>query len=249
MIKAAIVVVGSEILRGVVQDTNSHWLASRLTELGFEVVRIVVVPDDYESVEWAVHSSLEIADVVVTTGGLGFTEDDITVPAVARALGLELQLSQEAVEYIRRRVGGEPTYQLKAAYVPKGGKPLYNPAGVSPGVYLRIGGKHVFMLPGVPLELKAVFENEVVQILETIPGRRYVKRVEVLTLHEREAEVDHLLKPLREKFRNVYFKTHASKPVKLSIIVVASTQSELENLLGKVLEDLKQSIRVQSVEL
>lgn len=249
MSRAAIVVVGSEILKGLIQDTNSNWLAGRLTELGFDVRRVIVVPDSVEDIEWALLTALETAEVVVVTGGLGFTEDDITALATAKALGLDLVFSQEAAEMIRRRVHGEPTYQLKAAYVPRGSRPMFNPVGVSPGIHLQVGEKHVFLLPGVPAEMKAVFEHEVARILIALSPRVYVKMISVVTEHEKETAVEQAIKPLRERYRSVYFKTHASTPVRLSVLVASRTQEGLEELISSVLEEIKRTLKLRSVEV
>lgn len=247
MKKASIVVVGSEILKGLIQDTNSHWLARKLTELGFEVTRIVAVPDRYDDIEWALKAALDASDVVVVTGGLGFTEDDITLAAAARALGLRLVLSDRALEMIKKRVGGELTYQVKAAYIPEGSEPLYNEVGVSPGVHLVFKDKHLFFLPGVPREMTAMFEKYVAPLLVLLAGATYVKQVEVETLHEREAEVDELIRPLRAKYRSVYFKTHATTPVRVSLVIVAGTPGELEELARRVLTELQAVLRVKQV--
>lgn len=248
-VKASIVVVGSEILRGVVQDTNSYWLAKRLTELGVNVVRIIAVPDGYEDIEWALKASLSVAEVVIVTGGLGFTEDDITLEAASRALGLKLVLNEDALEMIKRRVRGEVSYQVKAAYIPEGAVPLYNEVGVSPGVLLEYGGKYVVFLPGVPREMMAIFESSVVPLVLRVRGKAYTRRIEVETEHAVETEVDKLMTPLRKKYRDVYFKTHAVKPVKLTVLVSAETPDQLEEITKSLLEDLRFTLRVKAVKI
>lgn len=249
MSRASIVIVGTEITKGAVQDTNSHWLARRLTELGFEVRRVIIVPDVAEDIGWAVTSSLDVSDVVLVTGGLGFTEDDVTVSAVSRALGLELVYSRQAEEMIRLRVEGEPTYQLKAAYIPKGSRPLINPIGVSPGVHIRIGDKHVFLLPGVPAEMMAVFEGGVVPVLMLVGPGTFAKWINVVTDHDKESLVDQMIKPLREKYREAYFKTHASTPVRVSILVSSKKSSELEKLVSEIVDDVKKVLKVKLIEI
>jgi len=246
--RAAIVVVGSEILRGVVQDTNSHYLAKRLTELGFSVTRIIAVPDSHEDIAWALRESMSAADVVVATGGLGFTRDDITLEAAAAVLGRRLVLSAEALEMVKSRLSGEVTYQVKAAYIPEGSKPLYNPVGVSPGVYLRVGEKHLFFLPGVPREMVGVFEESVAPLLLKAFGGAFSKTITVVTRHEREAEVDELIAPLRSKYPDVYFKTHATTPVRLSVTITAESREELEEKCERVVRDLKSALRAERVE-
>ncbi|MEL9999879.1 MAG: competence/damage-inducible protein A [Desulfurococcaceae archaeon] len=248
MRKASIIVIGSEILRGLVQDTNSWWLAGKLTEMGFSVIRIIAVPDDEGEIAWALKSSLEVADVVVVTGGLGFTKDDITLSAAAKALGLRLVLSEDAVEMLKRKVKGEEVqYYIKAAHIPEGGKPLYNQVGISPGVYLEINGKDLFFLPGVPAEMTKMFEDRVKPLLEG-RSRGYMARITITTDYTKESEVDSLVAQLREKHSDVYFKTHATVPVVLSVLVSSSSQKDLQVKLDRIIEELKKVIKIRDIK-
>lgn len=246
--RASVIVIGSEILQGLVQDTNSHWLAKKLTEMGFSVVRIIAVSDDDCEIAWALKSSLEVADIVVITGGLGFTKDDITLSAAAKALGLKLVLDEEAVEMLKKKVGEKVQYYIKAAYIPEGGKPLYNQVGISPGVHLEINGKGLFFLPGVPAEMTRMFEEQVKPILES-KSRGYVARITITTDYLKESEVDFLVTQLREKHSDVYFKTHATVPVILSVMITSSSQKDLQVRIDNILEELKKVIRMRDVKV
>lgn len=247
MTSACIVTVGTEITRGLIQDTNSPWLASRLSSYGVVVRRIISVPDERGEIAWAVKSCLEVADIVVVSGGMGFTRDDVTVEAVAEALGLKLVFSSEAFEMIRSRVGGEVTYQVKAAYIPEGSRPLYNRVGVSPGVHIVLGSKHIFLLPGVPGEMRALFEDHVAPLL--LSTRKYTRIITVKTGHSVESEVDRLIEPLRAKYTWAYFKTHAKTPVELVVVIEASSPGELEERSRELVEELSKRLRVESLEL
>ncbi|MEM0368041.1 MAG: competence/damage-inducible protein A [Desulfurococcaceae archaeon] len=246
--RVAIIAIGSEILKGIIQDTNSHWLARSLTELGFEVTRIMVVPDDYEDIGWAVNAMLGFSDIIITTGGLGFTKDDITLDAIARALGLKLSLNQEAVDMIKRRVAGNIDPYLKAAFIPENGKPLFNSVGISPGVYLEIHGKKIIVLPGVPSEMKTMFEEQVKPILLSMT-KCYSTRITIITDHQKEREVDNLIKEIRETHRDVYFKTHATTPVKLTVVIHASSANELEEKLNNILGKLRTLIKIREIKI
>lgn len=243
---ACIVTVGSEITRGLVQDTNSNWIANKLTSHGVLVKRIITVPDEKEEIKWALRSCLETAELVVTTGGLGFTHDDITVEAVADALGLKLVLSIEALNMIKSRVKGEVTYQVKAAYIPEGSRPLYNRVGISPGVHIVVGSKFIFLLPGVPGEMKAIFEDYVEPLV--LQSGVYSKTIIVKTRHTYESQVDRLLEPLRSKYTWAYFKTHAKTPVEITVIVRANSLLELEERVNALIVDLQRTLEVQGVE-
>ena len=242
-----IVAIGTELTRGIVQDTNSSWIASRVVELGFDVKRIIIVPDDLGEVKWALTSCLEVADVVITTGGLGFTSDDITFQGVSEALGIPLTPSEEALEMVKSRVGQVTPQYLKATYIPRGSRPLYNRVGVSPGVHIVLGSKNIFILPGVPAEMKAVFEDHVAEVLSRLSGL-ISRRLHVRTQHMVEAEVDHALEKIRSKHQWAYFKTHAKKPVEISIIIYAQNPIELDERVRRVLSDLVNEVKVDRVD-
>lgn len=243
---ACIITVGSEITRGLVQDTNSHWLASRLSSLGVTVKRIISVPDDKSEIAWALKSCLEISDIILVTGGLGFTADDITLEASAEALGVKLILSSEALEMIKSRVRGEVTYHVKAAYIPEGSKPLYNRTGISPGVHLVLNTKHIFFLPGVPIEMKTIFEDHVEPLLASTTY--FSRTLLVRTKHSTEAEVYRLLEPLKYKYTWAYFKTHAKTPVEVVVVVQASSLVELEERIRSLISDLEKALLIESIE-
>ncbi len=162
--KAAIITAGSELTDGRVLDTNTAFLARRLDSLGVKVVLTLSVPDDRELIVAAINFALgEKPGLVVITGGLGPTEDDLTAPAVAAALDLKLELSGQAEEYVRAAVGasGElPPHQAKQAMMPPGSS-VIRPAGTAPGFIVNAGGGRVVALPGVPWELRAMWEDAV----------------------------------------------------------------------------------------
>ncbi|MEM4481261.1 MAG: molybdopterin-binding protein [Desulfurococcaceae archaeon] len=245
---ASIIIVGSEVLKGITQDTNSHWLSKRVTELGFNVVRIIVVPDSFEDISWALRSALEVSDAVIVSGGLGFTADDITLEASARALGLKLILNEEALDMIRAKLSRGVSYQIKAAYLPEGSKPLKNHVGISPGVYLQVNNKDVFFLPGVPAEMKSIFESEISPIL-SCRAKYYTVTIDIVTKHRRESEVDSLISSLKQKYSEYYFKTHASTPVRLSIVISLPSRDALSDKVNALLGELKQVLDIESVDI
>ncbi|MFB6490892.1 MAG: nicotinamide mononucleotide deamidase-related protein [Thermoproteus sp. AZ2] len=167
---AWIISIGNELLIGRVVNTNAAWLAKKLTYLGIKVARIVVVPDDEAEIVGAFREALEKADLVISTGGLGPTPDDITNFAVAKALGVEAVLDETAKRWVEEKykARGYPSTpeRLKMAYIPKGSRPLYNSAGVAPGIWAEAGGKIVVVLPGVPKEMEAIFEEQVEPLLK-----------------------------------------------------------------------------------
>jgi molybdenum cofactor synthesis domain-containing protein len=155
MATASIVTIGNELVSGDVGNTNGSWLAGRLEALGLDVVMVAAVPDDEERVAGFVRSQAEAADVVVVTGGLGGTPDDITREAIAAAFGVHQEEQTDVAERLRSRFRGDPAYVTRWAHLPVGSRALENPLGGAPGFVLR----NVYVLPGLPAEMEAMFET------------------------------------------------------------------------------------------
>ncbi|WP_440060288.1 competence/damage-inducible protein A [Thermogladius sp. 4427co] len=246
-VKASILVIGSEILKGITLDTNSNWLAKKLTDLGFEVVRVIVVPDSRGDIEWGVKTLLQFSDLVITTGGLGFTEDDITAESIASSIGSRLVFNEEAFRMIASRYGSEANKFIKASYLPENAKALPNDVGVSPGFIVKVGDKILVSLPGVPAEMKDMFEKYVEPLLQEMTGRVSVKAF-VRTRHLVEAEVDRLISYLRRR-EGVYIKTHAEKPVRLTIIVYGRDVRDACGRLKGLIQEVSKSVIVEDIEM
>jgi nicotinamide-nucleotide amidase len=155
MASASIVTIGNELVSGDVANTNGSWLAGRLEALGLDVVMVAAVPDDEERVAAFVRAQTAEADVVVVTGGLGGTPDDITRQAIAAAFGVPQEEQPEVAERLRSRFRGDPAYVTPWAQLPQGSRALENPLGGAPGFVLG----NVYVLPGLPSEMEAMFET------------------------------------------------------------------------------------------
>jgi molybdenum cofactor synthesis domain-containing protein len=151
---AAIVTIGNELVSGDVQNTNASWLARRLEQLGLSVRLIAAVPDDIEYIADVVRAQGAEADVVIVTGGLGGTPDDVTREALAAAFGVEQELVEHLAQRLRERFRGDPDYVTGWARLPAGSRPLENPLGGAPGFAIE----NVYVLPGLPAEMEAMFE-------------------------------------------------------------------------------------------
>lgn len=162
---AAILATGDEIVGGRTVDTNSSYLADHLAALGIDVVCFLAVSDDVDRIEWAWKSAVERADLVLSTGGLGPTADDLTTQTVARVAGVELRLDEAQAERIRAmfRARGRamPDNNLRQARLPEGAEAIDNALGTAPGFRLRLGRAWGVVMPGVPREMKAMFETSV----------------------------------------------------------------------------------------
>lgn len=160
--QVALLTVGDELLAGDTTNTNATWLASQLTERGTTVVRVLVVPDSVDLIARKVREYAENFDAVVVTGGLGGTPDDVTMDGVARAFDRPLAVNERAfadVEETVEAVRGEyPDIDVDIeaeASIPKGSRTLLNEAGLAPGCVLE----NVYVLPGIPQEMKLMFES------------------------------------------------------------------------------------------
>jgi nicotinamide-nucleotide amidase len=152
---AAIVTIGNELLSGDVENTNGSWLARRLEAVGADVRLIAVLPDEIDEIARMLREQSERADLVLVTGGLGGTPDDLTREAVAAAFAVEqVEYTEVAVE-LRARFQRDPDYAARWALLPEGSRPLANPLGGAPGFVLE----NVYVLPGLPAEMEAMYET------------------------------------------------------------------------------------------
>jgi nicotinamide-nucleotide amidase len=172
-VRAEILTIGDELLRGEIVDTNKALLASRLLGLDVETRFQTTVGDDPEEMADAFRRAAGRADAVLVSGGLGPTRDDLTAEVLARTFGLRLALDAAALEAIRsffRRVGREMTENnAKQAWFPEGAEILPNPVGTAPGFALEAGGAVFFCMPGVPRELALMLDE---QVLPRVAKRR-----------------------------------------------------------------------------
>jgi len=163
-VTAAVVAVGEELLSGETTDTNGSWLGRKLASLGAPVVRRWVVGDDAEAIQAALSAAIAVADLIIVTGGLGPTRDDVTRPAVADFLGLDLRSDPQMVENLRERFRARgfpdlPANNLSQADVPSGAQVLANALGTAPGLLMEHEGRCLAVLPGVPREIRGIFED------------------------------------------------------------------------------------------
>lgn len=184
--QAEIICTGSELLLGYVQNTNADYLGHELAALGIEVILQVTVGDDWKIMEQTVREALERVDLVITTGGLGPTTDDITKDVIAAVLGVPMVTDEESLaqmrEYFTRRGIEMPDIFIRQASFPYGSRIIPNHKGTAPGALIERDGKVIVVFPGPPRELRAMFETSVKPYLLEIPGRGEVLRTRVLKL-------------------------------------------------------------------
>jgi len=173
---AQVLSVGNEIISGRIADTNAAYISNRLESLGVDVIRHVAVGDDLAALIEELLDASERFDLILITGGIGPTRDDITRQAVAAAAGVELELHEPSLEHIRERFRSfglphMPQTNRVQAYLPKGSTLIHNPNGTAAGFRMQINRAHVAVLPGVPPEMVAMFEESVVPFVRTLLPR------------------------------------------------------------------------------
>src|SRR5205085_4844680 len=160
--KACILAVGSEMLTPFRVDTNSLFITEKLNAIGYDVRLKAVVADEVAELARVIEGALDWADLVVITGGLGPTEDDVTRDAVARVLDVPLDVDESIVDRIRDRFARRgmtmPDINRRQAMVPRGADVLPNPNGTAPGIFVQQGRTAIVLLPGPPREMKPMFE-------------------------------------------------------------------------------------------
>ncbi|MBX3283147.1 MAG: competence/damage-inducible protein A [Acidobacteria bacterium] len=228
---AEIIAIGSELLGPSRVDTNSLWLTGKLSDIGIEVQLKTVVGDDGARLEEAISDALKRADVVITTGGLGPTEDDITRGCTAKALGREL-VYHEAIEATLRdrfRAWGRemPEINKRQAFVIDGAEILENPRGSAVGMLTSIGEKRVVNLPGPPRENQPMFTELVAPRLKELVGDVFVERREMKIVGMGESAVDEIAAPIYTSYENVQTSILFNRTeVELQIAARRDTQEE-----------------------
>ncbi|WP_049988740.1 competence/damage-inducible protein A [Natrinema salifodinae] len=186
----AVVTVGDELLAGRTTDTNATWLCERLADRGVDVERVTTVPDRVADIARVVNEYRAEYDAVIVTGGLGPTHDDVTMDGVAAALGRSLEDHEEALAWLAEDGYTRDDLAAGTAELPRGARALHNEAGVAPGV--AVDG--VYVLPGVPSEMKAMFET-IADEFEGTPTYR-----EAVVADEPESALLDRIADLRERF-------------------------------------------------
>jgi nicotinamide-nucleotide amidase len=167
---ACLISTGTELLLGTTNDSNSVFLATSLLERGIKVIGKTVVGDSRETIKMAFASALGLADMVISSGGLGPTRDDLTKEVACQVMGCEMAINQAEVkrleDYFARRQRPMPESNLKQALFPAEAEIIFNPLGTAPGMYLKKDNKVLILLPGPPREMEHMFKNEIEPRLE-----------------------------------------------------------------------------------
>ena len=237
--RAEIVGVGTELLLGQIANTNAQWMSERLAEIGVDVLHHQVVGDNHERITAALGLALSRADVVIVTGGLGPTQDDITRDALAAVLGVSLVRRPEIETAIREkfaRVGRSmPESNLLQADVPEGCRTIAPQRGTAPGLVCEAGGARVYALPGVPSEMREMMEGTVLPELAALAGPSALVSRSLRCVGMAESRIAELLGDLFHGSSNPTVAYLAGGgEVKVRLTAKAATREEAEALISPV---------------
>ncbi len=245
-----IIGVGNELLIGKIANTNAQWLARMVTNLGGEVRRVVDIGDSLDEISGAVREALAREPTwLLVTGGLGPTFDDMTLEGIARALGLPLKVDEEArrmvkekYERYQERTGEKielTPARLKMATLPEGGTALRNPVGTAPGLMIRSGPTRIVALPGVPVEMQAIFQDVLAPLISKTVGGRYLYSKCLRSTGVMESALAPLIDIVMHDNPGVYIKSHPKEPEPLPVVEFhISMSSQSLDMSRKKVEDV-----------
>ena len=246
-----ILVIGNEILIGKTLDTNSNWIAKRIVKYGHKLKRITAIEDNINIISETFRNILKREpDMIITTGGLGPTFDDMTLEGIAKGLNRELELNQHAYDSIKRayehafergilKLEGMTKEREKMSFLPQGSIPLPNIRGTAPGVKLKEGDTTIFILPGVPSEMKAMFLNVIKPILKKKRGKFVEKGL--LFMGIGESQIAPYTTKLEEKYSQLWIKTHPKigLSIEVEISITGFNVENGEELADQALDEIR----------
>lgn len=254
-----IVCVGNELLIGKTLNTNAQWLAKRVTSLGLVTRRITVVSDNIDEISSAIQETIQRSPrFIITTGGLGPTFDDKTLEGLAKALDRRTEVNQTALNMVKEKYlsyaannkmdATELTpARVKMATIPEGTTPLRNPTGTAPAVKVELQKVTVFALPGVPSEMKSIFDDSVAsEITQASSGVTFFE-TSIIASNVMESEMAPLIDDVMKNNPHVYIKSHPQGTEMVPIIefhfsTTAKDQTTARNRVTKALIQLTEHI-------
>jgi len=222
--KAEIITIGDELLYGQIEDSNSTFMAEKLTDFGIQVIFITSVGDDINRIAEAFDTARSRADVIIASGGLGPTSDDLTKKAIVKAFKRNLVFHPEILKNIeesfQKRGISMPSINQNQALIPQGAKALSNLWGVAPGIFIEDEEKLFFALPGVPVEMKWMLENEVLSILKSKMPEHFIVHRKLRTTGISESalyeKIEKLIDP-KEEVKIAFLPTYLGVDIRLTM--------------------------------
>lgn len=244
--KAEILCVGTELLLGDIVNTNAVYLAKELAKLGINVYHQAVVGDNPERLKASLKEALSRCDLVITTGGLGPTCDDLTKETAAEVLKLPMEENAEELQHIKeyfKKINRTMTdNNRKQALIPKGAVILKNGFGTAPGILAENNGKFLALLPGPPREMRPMFDNELAPILKKYTGKTLVSRT-IHIFNVGESSVESKLKDLMNSLENPTLAPYAKDgEVLLRVTAAAESTEKGYEMIEPVIEKVREII-------
>jgi molybdenum cofactor synthesis domain-containing protein len=258
--------LGDELLRGIVQDSNSHWMAKRIAARGAALQRIIVLPDRPDVVAAELRAGIERGPaLIVTQGGLGPTEDDRTREAIALATGRPLVPHPDAEAIVRRRYAeladaglvadaSLNDARLRMAILPQGATALDNQVGAAPGVVLTEGATTIVALPGVPPELHWIWEQPLAPALDRVLGPGGFAEVTVTLDLRDESAIAEMMRDLASRHPRVYVKSRAKgfeegEEVRVTLTAAGATDADARALVDPAVAELRAGLAAAGIRI
>jgi len=239
-VKATIITIGDELLIGQTIDTNSAWMAQQLNKLGIDVFRRVAVADDEEDIRLALDEEIPRASIILITGGLGPTSDDITKPFLCKYFGGKLVVNEQVLEHVRElfAIRNRPFLEInmKQAEVPDSCTVLFNEMGTAPGMLFEKDGKWIISMPGVPFEMQGIMNNEVLPRLKEHFKSDVIIHKNIITSGEGESFISETLKDVEADMPEYIKISYLPAPgvVKLRLTGKGPDKEKIENELNAI---------------
>ncbi|OGD44753.1 hypothetical protein A3K69_01270 [Candidatus Bathyarchaeota archaeon RBG_16_57_9] len=253
-VNVEVIATGDELLYGRILDTNSHWIAQRVGELGARLRRVTMIGDEPEIIASALHDALKRdAHFILFTGGLGPSEDDLTVDSIGTALGRSTLIDPTGAQkirevYERRGITDEAAFKRgeRMARVLEGSLPMQNPVGFAVGMCVEWAGKRICTFPGVPAEMKGMFDAHVAPMIQGRATSVFTARTYNVTMVWKDFFP--LYTQMQVDYPDVYIKNAATPPVegedrnkphtiKVDLVLEAATQTKAEGKMRVLVED------------
>jgi molybdenum cofactor synthesis domain-containing protein len=258
-VNVEIIATGDELLYGRILDTNSNWLAQRVAEIGAKLRRITVIGDEPDLIGETLHEALKRnAHFIIFTGGLGPSEDDLTVESIGKALGKSTVIDPMGAEkirqvYLKRGLTDEPSLRRgeRMARILEDSAAIQNPVGFAVGMRIEEAGKSICTLPGVPAEMKSMFDTYVAELIRSCSTSVFLARTYNVTMVWKDFFT--VYREMQVDYPDIYIKNAATPPVegedrnkihtiKVDVVLEAETQLEAENQMDLFLRDYRKRI-------
>jgi len=249
--------IGTELLMGQIQDTNSYWIAQQIFKIGAQLRRVTMLGDELNEIIEVVEDSVRRGtDIIITTGGLGPTPDDMTVEAMSKLIGVEPVISDETLENFMQRRGIQNRSDLNPALVKMGTTPetaeiFLNPVGWAPCIRIGKEQANIFSLPGPPREMQALFERYILHFISSHYETRAANQRVVVSMYE--SQVSPLLQDVMQRYPNTYLKAYVAlrdeKGMPVDIVATGDDAEKAKQMLQTAVEYFAELVKSQGATI